>query len=189
MYTWCWESKIALPLPPWVDLENYIDCNIQLTDVICISVQFVNMTTHKYDKRHCVYTDGSKCEETNSVSSAVFLACCRQWVALLEIGFNAFFLGVKASCYSDNNWDCRLRTWTYLQKCCNFDWIQKSMYDAAPTHRFIYFICWFDQRPANYFKFKEFTYNSNILQLLTLEPKAFIINQKYQTTHSVCRGL
>ena len=75
MHSWCVDSRIAVSLPPWVDLGKYIDCNIQLTDGICVSVQFMDMITHKYDKYECIYTDGSKCEETNSVSSAVFLAC------------------------------------------------------------------------------------------------------------------
>ena len=68
---WCVASRIAVSLPPLVDLGMYIDCNMQLTDGVCVSVQFMDMTNHKYDKYECVYTDGSKCEETNFVSSAV----------------------------------------------------------------------------------------------------------------------
>ena len=41
----------------------------------------MGMINHKYDKYECVYTDGSKCEETNSVSSAVFLACSSEFLS------------------------------------------------------------------------------------------------------------
>ena len=57
MHSWCVDSRIAVSLSPWVDLGKYIECNIQLTDGICVSVQFTDMINHKYDKYECVYTD------------------------------------------------------------------------------------------------------------------------------------
>ena len=43
MHSWCVDSRIAVSLPPWVDLGKYIDCNMQLTDGICVPTNMINM--------------------------------------------------------------------------------------------------------------------------------------------------
>ena len=74
MLSWSRASSCSVILPPWIDIDKYLDCSMQLTNDICVYEQFIDKIVHKYNYE-CVYTDGSKCQVINSVSSAVFVAC------------------------------------------------------------------------------------------------------------------
>ena len=42
MQSWSRES-CTVALPPWIDIDKYVDCSMQLTNDICVYEQFIEM--------------------------------------------------------------------------------------------------------------------------------------------------
>ena len=41
MQSWSRESSCIVALPPWINIDKYVDCSMQLTNDICVYEQFI----------------------------------------------------------------------------------------------------------------------------------------------------